>query len=333
MRRWVREQLEARRAARERWASSLELGDPRAHGFRVSASACPNGHTKIPAQREAVTRTRWTGRAEVRVSIEHETDSCPVCGSAMVRTCEGCDRDILFPVEERCESCGLPYPWSPERIRVMSRRRRGWDLKSSLPAEQIYPVPPAGQAQEAEAKHDRLLLIDCDLTALLVDAIVSPDDGDGQMYSHLASAIKLQAGEEVEERSVDMGPHRPGSAWYTTAGELSSHLKGIVHVAVPEGDAQSGYDDVKQCVRSAYAEAKAQSLESLGVAPFGSRLRIESEEGVNIARWAPAVADEIVRCINEGKGSGSVPLAVLLVVKGQRGHYEEMVKLLRSRLS
>lgn len=328
---WVRRELEQRRAKRERWENALELGDPRAHGFRVSASACPNGHTKIPAHREAITRTRWSGKAEVRVALEHETDSCPVCGSAMMRACEGCDRDILVPVGERCESCGLLYPWAPERVRSMLRRRRDWKLSSPLPADQVYPPPPPGQPQEAAVDHDRLLLIDCDLTALLVDAIVSPDDSDGQMHSHLASAIKLQAGDEVEEQSVDSGPHRPGSAWFTTAGALKD-LKGIVHVAVPEGDGRSEFDDAKRCVRSAYMEAKKQPLESLGVAAFGPGVRIDFDEGVNIARWVPAVASEVVRCMREDAGSGSPPLAVLLVVKGQRGRFQEMVELVRRQV-
>jgi|GEM_PF-729496 len=183
-------------------------------------------------------------------------------------------------------------------------------------------------------------MIDGDLTALLVDAIVSPDDGDGQMYSYLASTIKLQAGEEVEEESVDSGPLRPGSAWYTTAGALD-HLKGIIHVAMTESDGKAEFDNEKLCVRSAYAEAKAKSLESFGVAAFGPGVRIESDEGVNIARWAPAMADEIVRCIKEDEATRirednaieSKPLAILLVVKGQRGHFDETVELVKEEVS
>src|SRR4051812_26915294 len=99
-------------AADPRWNEAEEVREGVAAGFKTPAQACPRGCATGVARRDLVTRSTPSGRVEVRVKFDFETETCPECGSRMIRECVRCKATVLSPVRERCEFCGLPHPWA-----------------------------------------------------------------------------------------------------------------------------------------------------------------------------------------------------------------------------
>jgi O-acetyl-ADP-ribose deacetylase (regulator of RNase III) len=111
-------------------------------------------------------------------------------------------------------------------------------------------------------------VIEGDITRIEVDAIVSNDDVDGQMWSQVSRAIKSAAGSDVERQSREDRPYKLGQAWWTKAGALK--LKGIVHVAAVGRQGESSLATIRECLDNAIRLAKEEKCSSLGVAAIGS---------------------------------------------------------------
>src|ERR1700733_15159557 len=82
---------------------------------RMRVQVCPRGCSHQLARRDVVTRTRLSGKAEIRIEYSFETLTCGKCGTPYLRECGRCASPIFAPVMDRCESCGLPHPWAVER--------------------------------------------------------------------------------------------------------------------------------------------------------------------------------------------------------------------------
>jgi O-acetyl-ADP-ribose deacetylase (regulator of RNase III) len=217
------------------------------------------------------------------------------------------------PVADRCEFCGLPQPWSPERL--TSKRRtppRRWDPepqdpsepKARDPAVRVYPV-------NKRKPRRQLLVIDDDITNLAVQAIVSNDDVDGRMYTVVASTIRAAAGQQVEDLSIDHGRASLGEAWFTHAGRLS-RLKGIIHVAAVNRRGKTKISVIRKCVKAALDKAVEQGCESVALATFGVERATADREVITPETWFNEVVPVIVKYLN--KLPRSTRLAVLLVL-------------------
>ena len=119
--------------------------------------------------------------AKTRVAYSFETSNCPKCGSRLIESCSRCEKPVLAPVRDRCEFCGLPQPWSPERLSSKERMRpRRWGPDARDPAREIYA-----------SDRGRLLVLEGDITNLAIDAIVSNDDVDGHLFGDATQAFKV----------------------------------------------------------------------------------------------------------------------------------------------
>lgn len=300
------------RAARKdsRWAAALDWRDVQAGGFKTPAQACPRGHSRETARRELLTWTGWSGRTHTRVLFEFETNNCRVCGSRLIDRCHRCEEPLVAPVSNRCEHCGLPQPWSPERLssdkRLPLRRWMPGEDGVLAPARRIYPCIYMSQDKP------QLLVIEDDLTNVAVEGIVSNDDVDGRMYTVIASAIKASAGEQVEDESIEHGHSSPGDAWSTGAGALRKPLRRIIHVAAMDRRGDSGLDIVLDCVRSALSVARDEGLASLALAAFGTGPGDGRRKVIELGDWLRAVGPAIVEDLKARPGDP--PLAVLLVL-------------------
>ena len=243
-------------------------------GYRVPVQVCPRGcdHHEL-ARRDLLIRTAFSGRAEMHTAFTFETTNCPECGARMARRCARCKHEILAPVVDRCRFCGLPQAWAAER-------RAGADRASI----RLWRPEPDDVRESERRVHDPALLLyrrkdrgdiwvlDGDITRLDVDAIVSNDDVDGQMWAQVARAIRVAAGEGVERLAQEGKPFRLGHAGVTAPGSLQQ-LKGIVHVAAMSRHGESTLDTVRECLVAALKVAAAERYESSGVAAQGTTWR------------------------------------------------------------
>jgi len=254
-------------------------------GFHVPARACPQGHMHEGARAELVSRASLWGQARLRAHFVFETETCTECGSLLIDHCGRCGARIVEPVEDRCRACGLPQPWSPDRLSSTARARaRRWkDGDCRDPATLVREVPDAGS----------LFVIEGDITSIAVDCVVSNDDVDGRMYTVIASAIKSAAGPDVERQSLSQGPFRPGEAWHTDAGSLPPPIRAVIHVAAMDRRGNNDPKTIQQCVTSALDEARATGMKSIAIAAFGTGPRGFGPKVIDINDWLTDVSEAV----------------------------------------
>lgn len=305
--RWFRRshdlRAEAETAAAQ--AKRARLEDP--HHYRTPVQVCPRGcgYHEL-ARRELELHTGVWGRVDATATFVFETQSCPKCGAPLVSRCARCKEDIFAPVVDLCRVCGLPQPWAAERragtdrasIRLWrppekSGKKKGRRKKSGkkarespanrandpatllfrwLKKKQLKKGKKGGKKKGAKPEHKGcrgdLWAIEGDLVQLDVDAIISNDDVDGQMWAQVARAVKKAAGEGVERLAQEGKPFELGQAWVTTAGSLE-HLKGIIHVAAMNRRGESTLETVRESLAAALEVAVANKYRSIALAPFG----------------------------------------------------------------
>ncbi len=307
------------------------------HGYRMAVQVCPRGcgfHEQ--ARRDLLVHTGRWGRAEVTASTGFETTHCPNDGAKLVRQCARCERAIVAPVVDRCQFCGVPQPWAAER--------RAGAERASL---RLWRPEPEGLAESERRVHDPALLlyrseiaaeggktnvmgdiwvIDGDIVRLAVDAVLSNDDIDGQMWSQSARAIKNAAGEGVERLAQEGKPFPLGHAWMTTAGELQQ-MKNIIHVASMSRYGKSTTGTVRKCLAATLRLATKSKFESIGLTAFGT-----GHAAIKWDEWVEVFAETTVSFLSgpAKQDDRTVPLAVVLVLFEPRKFEEEVVNLRRA---
>ncbi len=275
-------------------SSRPESGDdpsPDPDAYRLRAQVCPRGcEFRETARRELIAKTRFGSFGRTRLSAEHEYESsnCPICGALLIRNCTRCGKPILAPVGQRCTSCGLPHPWAAERRSGLAqqpvRKWREGEEGVNDPATPIY-----------RAERGKILALDGDILRLDIDAIVSNDDVDGQMWTEIAHGIRARGGGEIE-RLARVGAPRPiGQAWITPAGELPA--KAVIHVASMNRRGASRVQWVGACLRSAFELAgQSDEIGSLGVGTINS-----GPSAIPFPRWIEAFATACVKHLHPSK--------------------------------
>lgn len=319
------------RAAR-RWRARREdvptVGDLRS--YRTPIQVCPRGcEYHEPARRDVIARTSLFGRAVLHGEHKYETINCPECGARLARRCARCKSEIFAPVVDRCTFCGLPQPWAAERRAGAERA----SLRLWRPEEDDDVAPDATPARRANdparllytvAGRGELWAIEGDIAQLEVNAIISNDDVDGQMWAQVASAIKRAAGEGVERLAQEGKPFRLGQAWWTSAGALQ-HLHGIIHVASLSRNGASRIETVHECLAAALRLAAHKECESIGVAAIGS-----GPAAIPPEKWYRAFAKTAIDHFHDAdpKLQAAPRLAIVLVLF-EPDSFEAELELLR----
>lgn len=255
-----------------RWGRAQRRMNYDLRGYRTPVQVCPRGcKFHELARRDLLAKTRLGGRADLHTVYTFETESCPECGARLTRRCARCRKDILAPVEDHCRACGLPQPWAMQRRAGAERAdRRNWRPRDEGDGKEAngYANDPAKLLYLSE-KRGGLWIVDGNIAQLNVDAVVSNDDVDGRMWTQVARAIKLAAGEGVERLAQEGRPFPLGHAWVTSAGGLEP-MKGIIHVASRSRWGKSSPEAVRKCLVSALDLATEQKYESVGITAIGS---------------------------------------------------------------
>jgi O-acetyl-ADP-ribose deacetylase (regulator of RNase III) len=278
----------------------------------MPVQVCPRGcEYRELARRDLLARTRFLGRAALHVSYTFETTNCPECGARLARECARCKNGIFAPVADRCQFCGLPQPWASERRAGAERASiRLWRKEpDDVPESERRVHDPALPLYRSHTNGD-VWVIDGDIAHLAVDAVVSNDDVDGQMWAQVARAIKNAAGEGVERLAQEGKPFKLGNAWLTTPGALGQ-MKHIIHVASMSRHGESTIKTVRECLVAALAVADEKHFESVGIAAIGS-----GPAAINPAEWFRVFAETTIAHLDvDSRDQPRMPrLAIVLVL-------------------
>jgi O-acetyl-ADP-ribose deacetylase (regulator of RNase III) len=307
--------------------------------YRTPVQVCPRGcgYHEL-ARRDHELYTGVWGRVDITANFVFETQNCPKCGAPLVAKCARCEEDIFAPVVDLCRTCGLPQPWAAERragtdrasIRLWrpekKRKKRNRKERQGNSPANVANDPAlllfrsfrkrkkkqndkGGKKKSKRGKRmSDLWVIEGDLVHLDVDAVVSNNDVDGQMWAQVARAIKKSAGEGVERLAQEGKPFERGQAWVTTAGNLQ-HLKGIIHVASMDRRGASDLESARKSLAAALEAAVEKKYRSVALAPFGIAT-------IGRDAWFEMFAKTSVAFLTEQKNLGGkkYKLSVILVL-------------------
>jgi O-acetyl-ADP-ribose deacetylase (regulator of RNase III) len=251
----------------------------------------------------------------MHVTFTFETANCPICGAPFARRCARCKNEFFAPVVDRCRFCGLPPPWAAERKADVERATvQEWREVEGVhdPARLLYKNGVDGG----------VWVIEGDISRIAVDAVVSNDDVDGQMWAQVSRAIKSAAGSDVERMAREEKPYELGQAWLTKAGTMK--LKGIIHVAAMGHHGEGSEEIVRKCLTNAFAIAEEAGYESLGVAAIGS-----GPASVDPDRWLQIFADASIKHLRRDMKDKRDPHLSIVLVLYEPSDFERTLWTLR----
>ena len=161
-------------------------------------------------------------------------------------------------------------------------------------------------------------VVEGDITAQDVDAIVNPANRRLVMGGGVAGAIRRAGGEEIEREAVSKGPIEIGEAVATTAGRLPSRY--VIHaptVGSPGG--RASLSSARAATRAALRLADELNLESIAFPGMGTGVG-----GLRISKAVRAMAEEVKRFIDEGTG-----LKRIVFVAYGEGAFREFQEVVR----
>jgi O-acetyl-ADP-ribose deacetylase len=114
----------------------------------------------------------------------------------------------------------------------------------------------------------QLEVIDGDIAALAVDAVVNAANDHLWMGAGVAGALKRAGGPEIEREAVARGPIAIGDAVATTAGRLPARW--VIHAAVMGQDLRTSAGIIERATLSTLRVADELGAHSLALPAFGT---------------------------------------------------------------
>lgn len=111
-------------------------------------------------------------------------------------------------------------------------------------------------------------VVEGDITARAVDAIVNAANNAFWMGGGVAGAIKSKGGAQIEREAMAQGPVEPGASVVTSAGALPA--RHVIHAAVMGQDLETGADLIRDATASALAAAAGRQLTSVAFPALGT---------------------------------------------------------------
>lgn len=153
-------------------------------------------------------------------------------------------------------------------------------------------------------KDTEIKIIQADITALEVDAIVNAANNKLVMGGGVAGAIKRKGGQVIEDEAVKKGPIKIGESVFTKAGNLPA--KYVIHAATMAMDFETDEDKIRNSAKSALRLAKELKLKSIafpalgcgtGGFPLLAAAKIMSQEAFRHIREDEPTLKEIIFCL------------------------------------
>jgi len=157
-------------------------------------------------------------------------------------------------------------------------------------------------------KDTEIKVIQGDITALKVEAIVNAANNKLVMGGGVAGAIKRKGGESIEGEAVKKGPIEIGDAVYTAAGSLPA--KYVIHAATMGMDFQTDETKVRSSCKAALRVAKELKIKSVAFVALGcgvggfsqlAAAKIMTQEVYRHLRGKNTSLKEIIFCLYDKK--------------------------------
>jgi O-acetyl-ADP-ribose deacetylase (regulator of RNase III) len=113
-----------------------------------------------------------------------------------------------------------------------------------------------------------ITVLEGDITARQVDAIVNAANNAFWMGSGVAGAIKARGGPEIERDAVSQGPVDPGQCVLTSAGMLPA--RHVIHAAVMGQDLRTDARLIHQATASALSLAASHQFAAIAFPALGT---------------------------------------------------------------
>jgi O-acetyl-ADP-ribose deacetylase (regulator of RNase III) len=113
-----------------------------------------------------------------------------------------------------------------------------------------------------------ITILEGDITARPVDAIVNAANNALWMGSGVAGAIKAKGGVQIEREAMAQGPIATGEAVLTSAGSLRS--RHVIHAAVMGQDLRTDATLIRKATASSLALAAKHQLTSMAFPALGT---------------------------------------------------------------
>lgn len=109
-----------------------------------------------------------------------------------------------------------------------------------------------------------------EITEMPVEAIVNAVNSHLWMGSGPASVIKARAGADIEKEAMAKGPIKLGQALSTSAGQLPSPIRRILHVAAFGPEMETDLSTVRTSTLAALQLAENEGISRLAMPVLGS---------------------------------------------------------------
>lgn len=111
-------------------------------------------------------------------------------------------------------------------------------------------------------------IVEGDISAQDVDAVVNAANNHFWMGSGVAGAIKSRGGVEIEREAMAQGPVAPGECVITSGGRLRA--RHVIHAAVMAQDLETSADLIARATANALRLADDRHLTSIAMPAFGT---------------------------------------------------------------
>lgn len=111
-------------------------------------------------------------------------------------------------------------------------------------------------------------IVEGDISAQDVDAVVNAANNHFWMGSGVAGAIKARGGPDIERAAMAQGPVDPGDCVITHGGRLPA--RHVIHAAVMGQDLRTSAAIIERATANALTLAEAHALRSIALPAFGT---------------------------------------------------------------
>ena len=182
-------------------------------------------------------------------------------------------------------------------------------------------------------KDTEIKIIQGDITALKVDAIVNAANNKLVMGGGVADAIKRKGGKIIEDEALMKGPIKIGEAVVTTAGSLA--VKYIIHAATMGMDFATDEIKIRNSSKNALRLARDLKIKSIafpalgcgtGGFPYLASAKVMAQEVFRHIKEDDTTLKEIIFCLNDKEAyevfqKGVVSYLEYMIHKLQQGPF------------